>query len=131
MSGGGFLKGCVIAGLLSCVASPALADQIDGDWCSTTEVAHFTIDGPNIITPAGTATTGDYRRHFFTCVVPAGDPGAGAKIDMQQLNHEEIDCKRSSVRPGRGALTQTHVHRPRLALPLDRQLDGVAGVALG
>lgn len=80
----------VVAGFAVCFASPALADQIDGDWCSTREAAHFSISGPTIITPAGTATTGDYRRHTFTYVVPEGDPGAGQTIDMRQLNDEEI-----------------------------------------
>ncbi len=90
MKVGNFIKAAVFAGAAICLASPALADQIDGDWCSTTEAAHFSISGPNIVTPAGTATTGDYRRHYFTYVVPAGDPGAGQTIDMRQLNDEEI-----------------------------------------
>lgn len=90
MRSGNFLKAAVIAGAAIFLVSPAQADQIDGDWCSTTEAAHFTIDGPIIVTPAGTTTTGDYRRHYFTYVVPAEDPGAGSTIDMQQLNDEEI-----------------------------------------
>ena len=84
------VKRILIAGGLIFCSSPALADKIDGDWCSTTEIAHFSIAGPTIITPAGTQTTGDYRRHYFTYVVPSGDPGAGQTIDMRQLNEEEI-----------------------------------------
>jgi hypothetical protein len=90
MTGMDFAKGILIAGACIFAASPALADKIDGDWCSTTEASHFSIDGPGIITPAGTATIGDYRRHTFTYEVPAGDPGAGQIIDMRQLNEEEI-----------------------------------------
>ena len=90
MRGHGFWRGFLLAGCLIVLASPASADQIDGDWCSTREAAHFSISGPTIVTPAGTATTGDYRRHYFTYVVPEGDPGAGQTIDMQQLNDEEI-----------------------------------------
>jgi hypothetical protein len=80
------------AGVLAVVfsAAPARADQIDGDWCSTAEIAHFTIAGASIVTPAGSETSGDYRRHSFSYVVPEGDPGAGARIDMRQLNDEEI-----------------------------------------
>lgn len=85
-----FLKRVLIAGFFSLLASPALADAIDGDWCSTSEAAHFSIDGPSIVTPAGTATIGDYRRHTFTYEVPEGDPGAGQIIDMRQLNEEQI-----------------------------------------
>jgi len=85
-----FVKRVLIAGALIFAASPALADQIDGEWCSTTEVAHFSIAGPLIVTPAGTQTTGDYTRHAFSYVVPEGDPGAGETIVMRQLNDEEI-----------------------------------------
>lgn len=90
MTGRSFFKAMVIAGLAIGFASPALADQIDGDWCATVEVAHFTIAGSSITTPAGTQTSGDYTRHAFSYVVPAGDPGAGERIDMRQLNEQEI-----------------------------------------
>ncbi len=90
MNRGSIFAGLAVAGFALGLGAPALADQIDGEWCSTKEAAHFSISGPTIVTPAGTATTGDYRRHFFTYVEPAGDPGAGSKIDMQQLNDEEI-----------------------------------------
>jgi len=90
MTGQSLFKGMAIAGLAICVSSPALADQIDGDWCATAEVSHFSISGSSIVTPAGTQTSGDYTRHAFSYVVPSGDPGAGEKIDMRQLNDEEI-----------------------------------------
>jgi hypothetical protein len=90
MSGQAIAKIFFLAGLFTVLASPALADKIDGDWCSTTEAAHFSIAGDIIITPAGTQTTGDYRRHTFSYVVPPGDPGAGQAIAMRQLNEEEI-----------------------------------------
>lgn len=90
MTGRAITFGIFLAGSLVLSASPALADKIDGDWCSTTEAAHFSIAGPIIITPAGTQTTGDYRRHTFSYVVPPGDPGAGQAIAMRQLNEEEI-----------------------------------------
>ena len=59
------------------IGSSARADVIDGNWCGP-DGRVFTITGPRIVTPAGTATTGDYSRHSFAYVVPASDPGAGA-----------------------------------------------------
>ena len=85
-----FAKRISIAAVLTAAASPAAADAIDGDWCSPTDAKHFRIDGPNITTPAGTRTTGDYSRHAFFYVVPEGDPGAGQAILMLLLNEEEV-----------------------------------------
>ncbi|MGH6921376.1 MAG: hypothetical protein ACREJ0_27185 [Geminicoccaceae bacterium] len=72
----------VLAGL----SDPALADQLDGDWCFPGDGRNLNIQGDDIITPSGTKTTGDYRRHTFSYVVPDGDPGAGGEIFMSQLN---------------------------------------------
>ncbi len=80
----------MISGLLVLGASPAVADVIDGDWCSAPEAKHMSIAGSNITTPAGTRTTGNYSRHRFSYVVPEGDPGAGDQIDMLLLNEEEV-----------------------------------------
>jgi len=71
--------------------SPALADAIDGDWCSTAEVKHLKIEGPNITTPAGSKIVGNYSRHAFTYVVPDGERGAGEPVAMQLLNEEEVE----------------------------------------
>ena len=90
MTGADFAKGVLIAGVCLFAGSPALADAIDGEWCSTTEAAHFSIAGPLIVTPAGTQTTGDYSRHAFSYVVPEGDPGAGDMVVMRLLNEEEV-----------------------------------------
>ena len=90
MTGHAIAKSTLIAGFMILSSSPALADAIDGEWCATTEIAHFSIAGPRIITPAGTQTTGDYRRHAFSYVVPAGEPGAGQTIVMRLLNEEEV-----------------------------------------
>jgi hypothetical protein len=70
--------------------SSALADAIDGDWCSPDDARQFRIAGASITTPAGTQTTGNYSRHAFSYVVPFGDAGAGDEIDMQLLNEEEV-----------------------------------------
>jgi len=80
----------LLSGLAFFVAAPAFADKIDGQWCSAPEVRHMSIDGPKIITPGGTHTTGNYSRHAFSYIVPDSDPGAGQEIDMRLLNEEEV-----------------------------------------
>lgn len=80
----------VIAGLAIWAPSAALADAIDGDWCSPTGGKQFSIAGANITTPVGTKTTGNYSRHAFSYTVPVGDPGAGEEVDMLLLNEEEV-----------------------------------------
>ncbi len=71
--------------LLSCflivAATPARADAIDGDWCNAAG-KHMTIRGSAITTPGGNSITGNYSRHFFSYVVPPGEPGAGDAVDI-------------------------------------------------
>jgi hypothetical protein len=67
----------------------ALADAIDGNWCST-EGKRLSIEGPAIVTPAGTATHGNYSRHYFTYEVPPSDPGAGQTVYMALLNENTV-----------------------------------------
>jgi hypothetical protein len=74
----------------------AYADRIDGHWCKG--LKRLYIDGPQIVTPGGTKMTGDYDRHAFTYVVPAGEDDAGATITMQQM-HEELMQWQSSSNP--------------------------------
>jgi hypothetical protein len=76
-------------GLYAGLAGPALADQLDGDWCFS-DGRNLNIQGAAIITPSGTSTTGDYARHTFRYVVPDSDPGAGGEIFMHQLNDETM-----------------------------------------
>lgn len=64
---------------------PALADAIDGDWCRT-DGKRMTIRGPAIVTPGGQHTKGDYTRHSFAYVIPAGEAGAGAAVSIQLLS---------------------------------------------
>ena len=79
--------GSVLAVLL--IPCAALADRIDGNWCAK-DGRVMTIDGPSIITPGGNAIAGDYKRHSFVYTVPDGEFGAGAIVNMHQLNHETI-----------------------------------------
>lgn len=83
----------MVAGLVTALfgfSGQALADQIDGDWCFPGDGRNLTIQGDDIVTPHGTATTGQYTRHAFSYVVPDGDPGAGEEINMAQLNDETM-----------------------------------------
>jgi hypothetical protein len=71
--------------VLLAAASPALADAIDGDWCRA-DGKRMSIHGPEIVTPGGNKINGDYDRHFFSYVVPAGEADAGAKVSITLLS---------------------------------------------
>ncbi len=70
-------------------AVTAHADAIDGDWCHE-DGRRLSINGPEIITPAGTQTKGQYDRHHFSYVVPANEPGAGATVGMILLSELQM-----------------------------------------
>ena len=74
---------------------PARADAIDGDWCHA-KGGLMSIAGPAIVTPRGSETSGDYRRHFFTYHVPANEPAAGSVVFMTQLNEQTIQVRRGA-----------------------------------
>jgi hypothetical protein len=61
-------------------ATVALADAIDGNWCR--EAKTMSIRGPDIVTPGGQRAKGEYTRHSFAYVIPAGEPGAGQAVAM-------------------------------------------------
>ena len=65
-------------------STAALADAIDGDWCHS-DGKRMSIHGPDIVTPGGKQTRGDYTRHFFSYVVPAGEAGAGETVSITLL----------------------------------------------
>ena len=73
---------------LALSAGIARADAIDGNWCR--EGRQMSIRGPAIVTPAGTAMQGDYDRHGFAYVVPAGEPKAGQTVIMVLLNETTL-----------------------------------------
>ena len=64
------------------IAQPALADSIDGHWC-TEGGLRLTIAGPSIVTPGGAQLQGEYGRHDFAYDAPAGEPGGGARVTMR------------------------------------------------
>ncbi len=74
------------------LATPALADKIDGEWCFATQ--SLLIDGPSIRTPGGSSIKGSYSRHNFSYVVPAPEPDAGTEIDMQLISEEAMTLSR-------------------------------------
>ena len=86
-----------LAGLIFAVPT-AHADSIDGAWCKD-QGQRMVIQGASILTPAGSRTHGDYGRHFFTYVVPAGDPGAGTQIRMVLLGEEHVQVQEGAAQP--------------------------------
>jgi hypothetical protein len=67
--------------VILCLATPARADVIDGNWCRA-DGKRMSIHGPEIVTPGGKETRGDYTRHSFVYVVPAGEAGAGETVSI-------------------------------------------------
>jgi hypothetical protein len=63
----------------------ALADKIDGDWCSA-DGRHMSIEGPAITTPGGSAIAGNYSRHAFRYTIPSNEAHAGSPVNMLLLN---------------------------------------------
>ena len=79
---------------LALLASPAVsrADVIDGDWCQPGR--HFSIKGPEIVTPAGHRLQGNYSRHYFTYIVPAPEPDSGAYVAMTLVNENTVHLRK-------------------------------------
>lgn len=57
------------------------ADAIDGDWCST-DGLRMSIRAEKITTPGGRQIEGNYSRHAFDYVVPAGESGSGEVVSI-------------------------------------------------
>jgi hypothetical protein len=70
-------------------AGAARADAIDGHWCFS-DGKRIWIQGPAIVTPAGSRIQGDYERHFFSYVVPPADPGAGQVVSLTLINEDNM-----------------------------------------
>ena len=84
MRRGVLLVGGAVSAAFFGLVQPALADAIDGNWCSG-DGKRMSINGPAIVTPGGHQISGDYTRHYFIYVVPAGEAGAGATVRIQLL----------------------------------------------
>ena len=85
-------RSLIIAATVLCVASPAFADRIDGEWCHASQ--SLQIEGPSIRTPGGSQIQGDYSRHGFAYVVPVPEPDAGTEIIMHLNNEEQMTLTR-------------------------------------
>jgi len=71
---------------------PALADAIDGAWCHD-QGDRMMIRGPLIVTPGGNRVQGDYSRHAFSYVVPAGEAGNGTLVRMVLMGEEHVQVQ--------------------------------------
>ena len=98
------LAGLAVAGLCVMFGRPALADAIDGSWCFA-DGRSFEIAGPNIRTPGGNRIQGDYDRHGFAYLVPAGETGAGNKVLMSLIDDDTLHV--AMARNGRPGPVQT------------------------
>ena len=82
---------------MSCALSVAFtahawADAIDGHWCFT-DGKRISIQGPAIVTPAGSHIQGDYSRHFFSYQAPPVDPDAGQAVSMTLVNEDTVHLR--------------------------------------
>ena len=87
--------GLVLVGTV--IATPALADRIDGEWCDGSR--HFIINGPTIVTPGGSSIQGQYGRHDFKYTIPESEPGAGGTVDMRLINDDNVNVNYGSEPP--------------------------------
>lgn len=76
----------------------ARADSIDGAWCHE-KGKRMVITGPSIVTPGGTKAEGDYGRHDFSYTVPAGEPGAGTRIQMVLMGEYRVRVQEGDAAP--------------------------------
>lgn len=77
---------------LMMLATPAIADSIDGNWCHS-DGRRFTIRGSEIVTPGGKNMEGSYSRHNFSYVAPAPEAGAGQTIFMTLANENTVQLR--------------------------------------
>jgi hypothetical protein len=80
------------------------ADAIDGDWCST-DGMRMSIRGEKITTPGGKQIEGNYSRHAFDYVIPAGENGSGDVVNII-LRGEYLALSRQG--PVEGSLREWH-----------------------
>lgn len=85
--------------LAACIgATPALADAIDGEWCSD-DGRHLSIAGPAIVTPGGTRMQGAYTRHSFLYTAPQSEPDGGQEVSMRLLSETVVQIRFGPERP--------------------------------
>jgi len=84
------LSGAAVFALLC--GGAAHADAIDGTWCSPGGLV-LSIEGPEITTPGSHKATGNYSRHAFAYVVPAGEDPVGETAEMLLLTEDTMQVK--------------------------------------
>ena len=94
--GTGMIGGACGIALLT-VHGAARADAIDGNWCHKNG-KRLSIEGPRIVTPEGTAMTGDYERHGFSYIVPPGERGAGKSMVMALVDEDTMQMSEGTLR---------------------------------
>ena len=52
-----------------------------------------------VLTPGGTRAQGDYGRHDFAYTVPAGEPGAGTRIQMVLMGETRVRVQQGDAAP--------------------------------
>ena len=80
------------------------ADAIDGDWCSADRM-RMSIRGEKITIPSVKQIQGNYSRHAFDYVVPAGENGSGEIVSII-LRGEYLALSRQG--PVEGPLKEWH-----------------------
>lgn len=78
----------IAAVALLLAAGPVAADAIDGNWCNGAK--RLEIAGATIVTPGGNRIEGDYGRHDFSYIVPAGEENAGKRVDMDLWGDDDM-----------------------------------------
>jgi hypothetical protein len=81
--------GILTAVVLFTSTQAALADRIDGTWCSP-DGKSVSVDGPNVVTSRGNAIFANYNRHHIDYIIPAGEPDEGSQFRADQLNDNQI-----------------------------------------
>ncbi len=74
------------------LTGPALADAIDGEWCSD-DGRRISIQGRSIVTPGGRRIDGAYTRHSFEYTVPPLEPDAGQQTTMRLLSETRMEVR--------------------------------------
>ena len=80
---------CGVA-LAAMSAGTARADSIDGNWCSN-DGRQMTINGPEIVTPNGARTSGNYQRQNFSY----SPPGSRDTVSMHLMNETTVQLRPS------------------------------------
>jgi hypothetical protein len=79
----------VLTTILISLPERAHADAIDGHWCQK-DGRRMSIEGSNIVTPGGTSMEGEYERHGFAYMAPAGEPNAESRISMAMQSEDIV-----------------------------------------